>query len=1243
MEKSYTGKFLPWILVLISVFTSIVSPSQKLSAVLRTQWPQTPFVLEAAEFLAEGDTPDDFWRLADDFETVESSGVKRSSYEAVINTVNKFLDTNSSQSLLRMSLSLRSYSPKVEMFREMGRNRGLSSLPSSCAAVLDLGPDSDFLCDPKELTEEVLANARNSEKPVDVDHVYPVTSDPREESPTTVILYGEIGTPSFKAFHNILKELASNRRIRYILRHWTPSVETDDGGLFLSGFGVELQIKSTEYKAQDDSKVDGGSGHSLTGEQDEEAVQGFYFQKLKSKNPNLTEKLEHLRSHVIDSMREVPELKVWQLQDLSLQAASRIMAAPREESLSLLMSLSQDFPKHAYSLSRVKVDPDLKKEVQLNNKFLENRYSIDKEDGYLDINGMPFDLDTTSVFALFDELKSERKRMAALHSHGLSGAVLSSLLALDFNQKSREPSTGVDIRGNEILYFNDIESDAIYKGWNRQLIELLRPTMYPGMLRTVRRNIFHLVFILDPTKETSIPLMKLAESFYVHHFPLRIGAVFLPADEASYGKKGTEDASVAMLQAIEHLAASGGQKALSFITDLYQLNGNREVTVGDVTAALKAMKLDVDAILDVPYNDEKYHWRDFAASRALIAPKVLMNGVPIQKLSKDEFEDGVLIELSTQLQKIQRSVYDEELKDDDDILTYLMEQPHIVPRLNDRILSARNGPWGLPPSFSFKDVVYVKSHPKRVPVLTLWVVGDVDTSSQAAGVMAAALDYASETVTPVRIGLLSSSADPGPLTKAFMAASKVCGDRSGSCLEYLSSVFKAGIGSDVFAPLKEHDLDLLSFNNAFNSPLTVDLRAAEYYLKGASKTGVMIVANSLQIGPLRASEEFKPDDFILLENLVNKGSADKILECTEAVYDLDNIRLEEIPTDVFASFQLAYLLLEGHCFEASSGSPPRGLEVTLGSTREPEAFDTIVMANLGYFQLKARPGVWSLRIREGRSLDLYRIVDDNGLPMEKEVLISSFKSNVEKLRVSKREGKEKEELLVTDESSEDEEEANGIWGSITNTIGFGGKKDVVGKDGSSDDVINVFSVASGHLYERLLRIMMLSVLKHTKTPVKFWFLKNYLSPTFKKLLPPMAEKYGFDYALVEYKWPVWLHQQTEKQRIIWGYKILFLDVLFPLSVKKIIFVDADQIVAIKSLPQEWLWCETWCSDESKTSAKTIDLCNNPKTKEAKLHAATRIVAEWKDYDEELKSFISDTRRNQRESEKQERDSLRDEL
>jgi UDP-glucose:glycoprotein glucosyltransferase len=30
-------------------------------------------------------------------------------------------------------------------------------------------------------------------------------------------------------------------------------------------------------------------------------------------------------------------------------------------------------------------------------------------------------------------------------------------------------------------------------------------------------------------------------------------------------------------------------------------------------------------------------------------------------------------------------------------------------------------------------------------------------------------------------------------------------------------------------------------------------------------------------------------------------------------------------------------------------------------------------------------------------------------------------------------------------------------------------------------------------------------------------------------------------------------------------------------------------VPIFSLPQDWLWCETWCSDESLKTAKTIDL------------------------------------------------------
>ena len=111
--------------------------------------------------------------------------------------------------------------------------------------------------------------------------------------------------------------------------------------------------------------------------------------------------------------------------------------------------------------------------------------------------------------------------------------------------------------------------------------------------------------------------------------------------------------------------------------------------------------------------------------------------------------------------------------------------------------------------------------------------------------------------------------------------------------------------------------------------------------------------------------------------------------------------------------------------------------------------------------------------------------------------------------------------------------------------------------------------------------MILSVLRNTNSTVKFWFIENFLSPSFlvrccpffiyiilntqfimaqQEFIPHMAEKYNFQYELVTYKWPSWLRAQTEKQRIIWAYKILFLDVLFPMDLKKVIFVDADQIV-----------------------------------------------------------------------------------
>lgn len=459
----------------------------------------------------------------------------------------------------------------------------------------------------------------------------------------------------------------------------------------------------------------------------------------------------------------------------------------------------------------------------------------------------------------------------------------------------------------------------------------------------------------------------------------------------------------------------------------------------------------------------------------------------------------------------------------------------------------------------------------------------------------------------------------------------------------------------------------------------------------------------------------------------------------DTVHDLDNIKLSAVRSgsDIDAIYELEHILIEGHSRDAATGPPPRGVQLVLGTDLDPHFADTIIMANLGYFQFKANPGVYNLGLQKGRSEEIFNI-DNAGIlgstaqPGEHstEIALMSFRGTTLFPQLSRKPGMEAEDVLEASKSAL-ESLAEGA-GKLLAQAGLGSQHaskylskaaGLFSGPGKAEATtarhadINIFSVASGHLYERMLNIMMVSVMKHTQHTVKFWFIEQFLSPSFKDFLPIMAAEYGFQYEMVTYKWPHWLRGQKEKQREIWGYKILFLDVLFPLDLDKVIFVDADQIVRtdmyelvqhdlqgapygftpmcdsrtemegfrfwkqgywknflkglpyhisalyvvdlklfrqmaagdrlrqnyhqlsadpnslsnldqdlpnhmqsllpIHSLPQEWLWCETWCSDESLGAAKTIDLCNNPQTKEPKLERARRQVPEWTAYDDEI--------------------------
>ncbi|XP_014851311.1 PREDICTED: UDP-glucose:glycoprotein glucosyltransferase 2 isoform X2 [Poecilia mexicana] len=1483
-------------LLLLNIHQGIAAP-KGVSASLKAKWSMTPFLLETSEFIAE-DGSEKFWSFVDTVKelTVYKQGESvRSYYNLIIKKAAQFL-THLQVNLLRFALAMRSYSPAVHSSQQIASDE---PPPEACPAFVSI--HGQHSCSTKDI-KKLLKEAAGRPKPYlyKNDHTYPAVN--KTDMPV-VILYAEIGTKKFNSFHKVLSEKAQEGKLVYVLRHFVAKPKPQK--VLLSGYGVELAIKSTEYKAVDDAKVKDSKAVINAEEDENDEVQGFLFGTLRTSHPELQEQLGELRKHLLESTNDMAPLKVWEMQDLSFQAAARIMSVPKFDALKVMRDLSQNFPSRARSLTRVAVKQEMRKGIEKNQKHLGETMGIQPGDGELFINGLHIDLDVHNPFSILDILRGEAKILEGLHNLGIKGEHQAKLLRLPVN--TVDDSYALDIRHPAIMWMNDIENDQMYRSWPASVQELLRAT-FPGVIRQIRRNFFNLVLFLDPLQEETVELVKLAELFYKHKIPLRIGFVFVvnTKDEID----GFSDAGVGFYRLLNYIADEYDlSQAVMSIVSMYNKGDVGETLSADTLSAYlkkKYPKANQERILgaDSEYDYKRKDGALFYRKSGLGAlPLALFNGVPLNpdEMDPEELETIILQRIMDTTAAFQRAVFMGQLTESSDVVDHLMEQANVVPRMNPLILSTDRkylDLTGTPVVDDWEDTTmfsYLESKDKTAVIskrmkyftngdkdgmtaVTMWVVADFEKVS-GRKLLLNALKHVKSS-PGLRVGVIDNpsgkpSEDNTVLYRAVWAS--LLTQKNKAAAEFAQKLLKEESSLLLQQGTKMKDLgmqgmDLDAFEKKFNT-LEVDfIRSQQMFCRDVLKLRPgqqAVISNGRILGPFEEQEEFTMEDFHLLERITLSGSAEKVkakvkqmgmkpkqasdlvmkvdallsavpkgevrrdvsfkdtqsvlqlsprenevfydvvaivdpltrdaqkissllivlsqvvnvklqvfmncraklselplksfyrfvlepdvaflandtaspgpvarftelpesplltlnmitpeswmVQAEQSLHDLDNIHLQEVNGVVAAEFELEHLLLEGHCFDLSTGQPPRGLQFTLGMSQDPLMHDTIVMANLGYFQLKANPGAWILRLRKGRSEDIYQIVTHDGTdsPPDAEdviVVLNSFHSKIIKVRVQK-----KAEMINEDLLSETSE-SKGIWDSIVSITGGASKRDEGEK--KKEDILNVFSVASGHLYERFLRIMMLSVLRHTNTPVKFWFLKNYLSPSFKETISHMAKSYGFQYELVQYKWPRWLHQQTEKQRIIWGYKILFLDVLFPLAVDKIIFVDADQIVradlkelrdldlqgapygytpfcdsrremegyrfwksgywashlgqrkyhisalyvvdlkkfrkiaagdrlrgqyqalsqdpnslsnldqdlpnnmihqvAIKSLPQEWLWCETWCDDASKVTAKTIDLCNNPKTKEPKLMAAARIVPEWVDYDKEIKEML----------------------
>jgi UDP-glucose:glycoprotein glucosyltransferase len=274
------------------------------------------------------------------------------------------------------------------------------------------------------------------------------------------VLYADIQADTFNDFHSILKKLADEGIVQYILRYRpatnSATLSLKDKPLFVAGYGVELMLKRTDYIVIDDREVETGN-HSTT------------LTYLDNSEKSAKPKSE-------DSNEEIPvitPLHTSELSQLGYQAVQLITTA--SSPLDTLQHLSQDFPSQSSKIAAVEVDDDLVDILRENNLIIpggENMFWM---------NGIHIARDKVEAFNLLSVMRRERSLVTSLRKLGLTNHEAVMFLShptiaakIEVGTKNRFDIRDDSEGGNVVIWLNDLEKDTRYRAWPTDIRNVLR-------------------------------------------------------------------------------------------------------------------------------------------------------------------------------------------------------------------------------------------------------------------------------------------------------------------------------------------------------------------------------------------------------------------------------------------------------------------------------------------------------------------------------------------------------------------------------------------------------------------------------------------------------------------------------------------------------------------------------------------------------------------------------------------------
>jgi UDP-glucose:glycoprotein glucosyltransferase len=272
-----------------------------------------------------------------------------------------------------------------------------------------------------------------------------------DEKPAA-ILYGDIAAvqaTEFREFHTILKDYAMQGLLSYRVRYRSP-LESQERPLVLSGYGVELALKKTDYMVMDDRGVEGEEAKEEDGT----------VKQSRDKDQVLLGELSD------EEAQDIKPLHEKDIASLGFKAASFVMKS--EDPFNTLQRLSQDFPKHSAAIAAGEIDPSVQEELGDNwDMFIGNGKNA------LFINGLQLDTSQINTFALIEHLRRERGYVNKLRALGLNSSEAIQLLSHKIlaeakeNEQIQRYDYRDDTEGGEVIaWLNDLEKDKRYKEWS---------------------------------------------------------------------------------------------------------------------------------------------------------------------------------------------------------------------------------------------------------------------------------------------------------------------------------------------------------------------------------------------------------------------------------------------------------------------------------------------------------------------------------------------------------------------------------------------------------------------------------------------------------------------------------------------------------------------------------------------------------------------------------------------------------